>query len=201
MVTAYEEVSRIRDHIIKVLRDLRRDGLTLKRPPIGVMIEVPSSINLIHKLASMVDFFCVGTNDLLQYYVASDRTNSLVQYLYQWCHPAFLMTLKGVSLSCDEAKRNVSICGEMAGEMWGSLVLVGLGFRLLSMDRQVIARHHDLMAQANVKPLEKLVAKLIQCNTVLEVLEQMQLFLDKWSLPPELKDLLQSELNNLIHPS
>lgn len=201
MVTAYEEVSRIRDHIIKVLRDLRREGLTLKRPPIGVMIEVPSSINLIHKLASMVDYFCVGTNDLLQYYVAADRTNSLVQYLYQWCHPAFLMTLKGISLSCTEAKKNVSICGEMAGEMWGSLILVGLGFRLLSMDRQVIARHHDLMAQANVKPLEKLVTKLIQCNTVLEVLEQMQLYLDKWNLPTELKDILQSELNNLIHPS
>ena len=94
MVTVYEEVSRIRDHIIKVLRDLRREGLSIKRPPVGAMIEVPSSINLIPKLASMVDFFCVGTNDLLQYYVAADRTNSLVQHLYQWCHPTFLLTLE-----------------------------------------------------------------------------------------------------------
>jgi len=200
MVTVYEEVSRIRDHIIKVLRDLRREGLSIKRPPIGVMIEVPSSINLIPKLASMVDFFCVGTNDLLQYYVASDRTNSLVQHLYQWCHPTFLMTLKGISLACHESDRPVSICGEMAGEMWGSLILLGLGFRNLSMDRQAIARHHELMAQVHMKFFEKLVNKILHYNTALEVLEQLQLHLDKWYLPTELRDVLQSELNNLIHP-
>lgn len=201
MVTVYEEVSRIRDHIIKVLRDLRREGLAIKRPPIGAMIEVPSSINLIPKLASMVDFFCVGTNDLLQYYVAADRTNSLVQHLYQWCHPTFLLTLKGICRSCEEVNRPVSICGEMAGEMWGSLVLTGLGFRVLSMDRQAIARHHELIAQVNLRPLEKLVAKIVQVNTALEVLEQLQLFLEKWNLPQDLEDVLQSELNNLMYPS
>ena len=89
----------------------------------------------------------------------------------------------------------------MAGEMWGSLILTGLGFRVLSMDRQAIARHHELMAEVNLKPVEKLVAKLIQVNTSMEVLEQLQLYLDKWNVPGDLKDVLQSELNNLIHPS
>jgi phosphotransferase system, enzyme I, PtsP len=201
MVTVYEEVSRIRDHIIKVIRDLRREGIQVKLPPLGAMIEVPSCINLIPKISPMVDFFCVGTNDLLQYYVAVDRTNSLVQYLYKWYHPAFLMTLKGISRSCSEAEQPVSICGEMAGEMWGSLILIALGFRNLSMDRQAIARHYELIEHASLRSLERLVARLIQYNTGLEVLEQLQLYLDKWPLPNALKDLLQSELNNMINPS
>ena len=201
MVTVYEEVSRIRDHIIKVLRDLRREGLNVKCPPIGAMIEVPSCINLIPKISPMVDFFCVGTNDLLQYFVAADRTNALVQYLYKWHHPSFLVTLKGISKSANEVNCPISICGEMAGEMWGSLILVALGFRNLSMDRQAIPRHYELMAHVSVRSLERLVTRLIQHNTGLEILEQLQLYLDKWNLPEDLKDLLQSELNNMINPS
>lgn len=201
MVTVYEEVSRIRDHVVKVIRDLRREGLNVKRPPIGAMIEVPSCINLIPKMTSMLDFYCVGTNDLLQYYVAVDRTNQLVQYLYRWQHPAFLLTLKGIFKSCGETKQPVSICGEMAGEMWGALVLVGLGFRSLSMDRNAIPRHYELFAHASTKSLERLVNRLIMYNTGLEVLEQLQLHLDKWKLPKDLHDLLQSELNNMINPA
>jgi phosphoenolpyruvate-protein phosphotransferase len=201
MVTVYEEVSRIRDHIIKVLRDLRREGINVKCPPIGAMIEVPSSVNLIPKIAPLIDFLCVGTNDLLQYFVAADRTNALVQYLYKWHHPSFLVTLKGIAKSSTEANCPVSICGEMAGEMWGSLVLVALGFRHLSMDRQAIARHYELMAHVSIRSLERLVTRLIQHNTGLEILEQLQLYLDKWVLPDDLKGLLQSELNNMINPS
>ena len=201
MVTVYEEVTRIRDHIIKVIRDLRREGIHVKLPPLGAMIEVPSCINLIPKISPMVDFFCVGTNDLLQYYVAVDRTNSLVQYLYKWYHPSFLMTLKGISRSCHESGRSLSTCGEMAGEMWGSLVLVALGYRHLSMDRQAIARHYELFEHVSLRSIERLVARLMQYNTGLEVLEQLQLYLDKWTLPTGLRDLLQSELNNMINPS
>jgi|SaaInlStandDraft_1057018.scaffolds.fasta_scaffold07047_6 phosphotransferase system, enzyme I, PtsP len=201
MVSVYEEVSRIRDHIIKVIRDLRQENYRLKMPQLGAMIEIPSCIQLIPKISSMVDFYCVGTNDLLQYYIAVDRTNSLVQYLYKWYQPSFLMALKQIAVSCEEEKRDFSICGEMAGEMWGSLVLLGLGYRNLSMDRQSIYRHHALVRNSSLRSLERLANKLIQRNTGLEVLEQLQLFLDKWSLPKELKNLLQSELNAMINPS
>ena len=95
---------------------------------IGAMIEVPSSVNLIPKISPMIDFLCVGTNDLLQYFVAADRTNALVQYLYKWYHPSFLVTLKGISKSSAEANCPVSICGEMAGEMWG--ITRSCGFRI-----------------------------------------------------------------------
>ena len=201
MVAVYEEVSRIRDHIIKVIRDLRQENYRLKMPKLGAMIEIPSCIPLIPKISSMVDFYCVGTNDLLQYYIAVDRTNSLVQYLYKWYHPSFLLALKEIATSCDQVKRDLSICGEMAGEMWGSLVLMGLGYRNLSMDRQSIYRHHSLVRNSSLRSLERLSEKLIHQNTGLEVLEQLQLFLDKWDLPYELKNLLQSELNAMINPS
>jgi phosphotransferase system enzyme I (PtsP) len=98
-------------------------------------------------------------------------------------------------------KRPVSICGEMAGEMWGSVILVALGFRSLSMDRHAIARHYELLEHVSLRSVERLVNRLIQYNTGLEVLEQLQLYLDKWNLPEELKGLLQSELNNMINPS
>lgn len=201
MVAVYEEVSRIRDHIIKVIRDLRQENYRLKMPKLGAMIEIPSCIQLIPKISSMVDFYCVGTNDLLQYYIAVDRTNSLVQYLYKWYHPSFLVALKQIASSCAEKNKDLSICGEMAGEMWGSLVLIGLGYRNLSMDRQSIYRHHSLVRHCSIRSLERLADRLIQHNTGLEVLEQLQLFLDKWSLPSELRNLLQSELNAMINPS
>lgn len=202
MVSVYEEVSRIRDHVNKVIRDLKKEGKKVKRPPLGVMIEVPSSINLIPKLAPITDYFCVGTNDLLQYFVAADRTNSNVQYLYRWHHPSFLTTLRGIIKSCLGVRRPVSICGEMAGELWGSLVLVGLGYENLSMDRKSIARHHEVLSYVNSNELARLVTRLIQCDTSLEVLEKLQLFLDNWKkIDPELKEVLQTELNNLINPS
>ena len=201
MVTVYEEVSRIRDHVVKVIRDLRREGIQVKLPPIGAMVEVPSSIHLISKISPMVDFFCVGTNDLLQYFIAVDRTNTLVQYLYKWHHPSFLMSLREIVEASQKAERPVSICGEMAGEMWGSLILLALGFRNLSMDRQVLYRHHELIRHCSTKSLERLVDRLLQYNTGLEILEQLQLFLDKWSLPPKLKEVLQTELNSMINPS
>lgn len=200
MVSIYEEVSRIRDHLFKVLRDLAKDDIFIKRPPLGVMLEVPSSVQLIPKLSSIVDFFCVGTNDLLQYYVAADRTNQNVQYLCRWHHPSFLQILQSVVKSCTIKKRPLSTCGEMAGELWGSLVLLGLGFKNLSMDRSSAARHHELISKAHTNQLEKLAQKLINCNTSVEVLEQLQLFLDRWqSLQPDLKEIMQSELNSLIN--
>jgi phosphoenolpyruvate-protein kinase (PTS system EI component) len=202
MVTIYEEVSRIRDHIQKVIRDLKFEGYVLKRPPLGVMIEVPAAINLIPKFSSVVDFFCIGTNDLLQYFFAADRTNSQVQYLCRWHNPAFMGTLKGILNSSKELNKSVSVCGEMSGELWGGLVLVGLGYRKLSMDKALTYRHHELFSAVNTSHFSRLCKKLIQCNTSLEVLELLQLFLDEWpSLSEDLKELLQSELNNLINPS
>ncbi len=202
MVTIYEEVSRIRDHIQKVIRDLKFEGIVLKRPPLGVMIEVPAAINLIPKFSSVVDFFCIGTNDLLQYFFAADRTNSHVQYLCRWHNPAFLGTLKGILNSSKELKKSISVCGEMSGELWGGLVLVGLGYTKLSMDKTLTYRHHELFSAVNTTQLKRLCKKLIQCNTSLEVLELLQLFLDEWpSISEDLKELLQSELNNLINPS
>lgn len=201
MVTIYEEVSRVRDHLAKAARDLRKEDIVVKMPPLGVMIEVPSSINLIPKLTGLVDFFSVGTNDLIQYYMASDRTNSLVSHLCRWQHPPILATFADIFERCRNAGKNVTVCGEMAGELWGSLVLVGLGYRNLSMDRKFFVRHHDVLSRCHSGELTRLSRSLMESDTSVEVIEKMQICLDGWrDLPEEHREVLQSELSRMMSP-
>lgn len=201
MVSVYEEVSRIRDHLIKVIRDLRKEGIRAKVPPLGVMIEIPSCVQLIPKLGKLADFFCVGTNDLLQYYMACDRNNHSVNHLYRWHHPPFLMALADIAQKCENVSTDVSICGEMAGELWGSLVLIGLGYQNLSMDKRTLAVHHRLISQCQTGRLQRLIKKLLECETSLEALETMQIFLEHWTqLDAHLRELLDSELTEMLNP-
>ncbi len=201
MATVYEEVSRIRDHIYMVLRDLRKEGLKPVPPQLGVMIEVPSAISLIPKFARICDFFCVGTNDLLQYTMAADRGNSSIAYLYRWHHPSFLLTLESIVHQCDQIHRKVTICGEMASEPWGAMILLGLGFRHLSMDRSHMSRRHELLAQCSSKTLNRLLRRLLVCDTSLEILENLQIFLDGWhDINKDLRELLEKELGRMLNP-
>ncbi|MBF0245700.1 MAG: phosphoenolpyruvate--protein phosphotransferase [Planctomycetes bacterium] len=199
MVTIHEEVSRIRDHVVKVIRDLRQEGLKAEMPPFGVMIEVPSSIYAIPRLQSLVDFFCVGTNDLLQYLMAAERNNPKLGYLYNWHHPTFLIAMQEIVKNCEGISRPVSVCGEMASELWGGLILLGLGYRSLSMDRRKLARHHELVRAVDLRKLKRLLKSLMACEHSLELLGKMQLFLDSWKgCPRNIKDILEFELANML---
>jgi len=137
--------------------------------PVGIMIETPSAAILADFLAKEVDFFSVGTNDLIQYCLAVDRGNEHVAYLYDPLHPAVLRALKMI---CDAAKRagiGLGMCGEMASEPLYSMILVGLGFAELSMNAPGVPRVKRLLRQLRADECERFVESLFAFSTTEDI--------------------------------
>ena len=120
--------------------ELLEDGEAVVRPPVGIMIEVPSAVYQISAMAKRVDFFSIGTNDLTQYLLAVDRNNQSVAGLYQTLHPAVLGAIRQVVEQAHALGKPVSVCGEMAGDPAAVLALMGLGVNSLSMSASNLPR-------------------------------------------------------------
>ncbi|WP_428771246.1 phosphoenolpyruvate--protein phosphotransferase [Vibrio sp.] len=144
---AYQEVKLLNDKVVK--------------PPIGVMLEVPSMLYLLPLIADQIDFVSVGTNDLTQYLLAVDRNNSRVADVYESLHPAVVMALEHIQTMCTKLKLPVCICGELAGDPIGSLLLVGLGYRALSMNTSNVAKVKYLLRHTSTKELKQLADKAL----------------------------------------
>jgi phosphotransferase system enzyme I (PtsP) len=104
------------------------------------MIEVPAAVRLVSRLAREVDFFALGTNDLIQYLLAADRNNPLVSKYYDPLHPAVLQTIAEVVAAAGRAGKDICLCGEMATDPINLLVLLGMGLREFSMPAPYIPR-------------------------------------------------------------
>lgn len=133
----------------------------VRRPEIGIMLEVPSTIYLLPVIANKIDFVSVGTNDLTQYLLAVDRNNAQVSELYEVMHPAVIMALKDIQTRCQQANLEVSVCGELAGDPLGVLLLLGLGFDQLSMNSANVARIKHLIRQTSLEDLQELTAQAL----------------------------------------
>jgi phosphotransferase system enzyme I (PtsI) len=136
---------------------------------IGIMIETPSAVFIAPFLAAEVDFFSIGTNDLIQYCLAVDRGNEHIAYLYDPLHPAILRAIKTVCDAGKEAGIGVGMCGEMAGEPLYALVLLGLGLTELSMNPACVPRVKRVLRQLSRCDGEKLVEQLFTLQTGKEV--------------------------------
>ncbi|CAM2949558.1 phosphoenolpyruvate--protein phosphotransferase [Vibrio mytili] len=131
----------------------------IKKPSVGVMIEVPSMVYLLPLVAKRVDFVSVGTNDLTQYLLAVDRNNSRVSDVYESMHPAVLLALKQIHDVCQQHQLPVCVCGELAGDPFGALLLLGLGYTSLSMNTSNVAKVKYLIRHSQQQELEKLVER------------------------------------------
>ncbi|MDZ7384675.1 MAG: phosphoenolpyruvate--protein phosphotransferase [candidate division KSB1 bacterium] len=139
MISTVEEVRRVKAFLRQARDELEAGGLIpVPTVPLGIMIEIPSAALMVEALLREADFISVGTNDLIQYTLAVDRSNERVTNLYDPLHPAVLQLLKRVAEAAAAAGKEVSICGEMAGDLLYTELLVGLGFRKLSMSPHFI---------------------------------------------------------------
>ena len=170
MISGVAEVRDCKQFLEKVRQDLVSEGLPFgENVAIGIMIETPAAVLIADLLAKEVDFFSVGTNDLIQYCLAIDRGNEHVAYLYEPMHPAVLQALHRVCRAAEAAGIEVGMCGEMAGEDLYSLVLIALGFKELSMNAMNISRVKRIIRQIEISEVKQILDHLLSLPTAAEV--------------------------------
>ncbi len=140
MICNVLEVEEAQYFIHRALYEVREEGAKVKMPEVGVMVEVPSAVYQARHLARRVDFLSVGSNDLTQYLLAVDRNNARVSDLYHPYHPAVLQALKQVADDAHMEGKQVSICGELAGDPGAALLLMAMGYDILSMNAANLPR-------------------------------------------------------------
>jgi phosphoenolpyruvate-protein phosphotransferase (PTS system enzyme I) len=179
MVSTIEEVRSFRVFAEEVMAEMEREGVPFRRDVrLGVMIEVPGAAVIADVLAREVDFFSIGTNDLIQYALAVDRNNEHVASLYQPLHPGILRMLRFVIDSARAAGIEVSLCGEMAADSGFALMLVGLGLRRLSMSPRQIPEVKARIREATVADLSELAIRCLEHSTAAEVQRNLEGFLE-----------------------
>ena len=157
MVSTVSEVRRARDILARVARRLRRRRVPIANPlpPVGVMIEVPAAALSADALAQASDFFAIGSNDLTMYTLAIDRGDEQVAHLYNPLHPAVLRLIKFSAEAGFRARIPFSICGEMAGDPRYTALLLGLGYRELSMSSSNIPRVKERIRSMDINAADQ----------------------------------------------
>lgn len=172
LVTTADEIRQVKALIFEEAGSLRAAGIPCRDDvPVGIMVEVPAAAWSADILALESDFFSIGTNDLIQYALAVDRSNEAVDYLYQPLHPAVLRMIKFIIESADRAGIPVSLCGEMAGDEEMTPLLVGLGLRELSVQPRAIQPVRRAIAGMNTREAKARAMKALDLPTALEIEE------------------------------
>ncbi|MCI4444895.1 MAG: phosphoenolpyruvate--protein phosphotransferase [Candidatus Aminicenantes bacterium] len=172
MITELEEVVELKKIFEETKDELRARRIPFDESlPIGVMIEVPAAAVLIESIIKEVDFVSIGTNDLIQYYLAVDRGNEAVSYLFKPHHPAVLKLLDFVIKTVNQHKKEVTVCGEMAADPLSTIILLGMGLRNFSMNPIFIPRVKKALRAIEVRTAEEAVAQALKLKTATEVEE------------------------------
>lgn len=175
LVSAMEELRLTQQAIAEVQQELTAEGHPFDPSvPLGIMIEVPAAVMIAEQLAAQVQFFSIGTNDLIQYTLAIDRTDDQVAYLYQPLHPAVLRMIHRTVAAAKRAHIEVSCCGEMAGDPMTILPLIGLEVAMLSMNSVSIPRVKHLIRSLSFQDAKTLVASALQASTAADVEEMVK---------------------------
>ncbi|MGS4818800.1 phosphoenolpyruvate--protein phosphotransferase [Raoultella terrigena] len=183
MITSLDEVDEARRLIDRASREVEEMiGYAIPRPRIGVMLEVPSMVFMLAQLASRVDFISVGTNDLTQYILAVDRNNTRVANMYDSLHPAVLRALAMIARDAERFGIDLRLCGEMAGDPMCVTILIGLGYRHLSMNGRSVARVKYLLRRIDIEEAQELSRRSLEAQMTTEVRHQVAAFMERRGL-------------------
>jgi phosphotransferase system enzyme I (PtsI) len=180
MVTCVDELDMILDFLQETKEQLKKEKIPFdENIETGIMIETPSAAIMADALATKVDFFSIGTNDLVQYTMAVDRSNDSVAYLYQPSHPAILRLIDRVAKAAKYNNIWVSVCGEMASDPRYTPLLVGLGVHELSMSPVSLGTIRRIIRRLRMHEAEELATKAMACTTAEQALELSESLLYK----------------------
>lgn len=163
MVTGLAELQAAKEALAEARRQLEEDGVSMREEiPVGIMVEIPAAAAIADLLAPHVDFFSIGTNDLVQYTLAVDRTNDRVAHLADYFHPAVLRLIRQTIEAGHGASKWTGMCGEMAGDPLATPVLLGLGLDEFSMSAGQIGAVKEVVRAVSVEECRRLADELLQ---------------------------------------
>jgi len=172
MITEIEEIAEVKILFREVKEELRKKRFQFdENLPLGVMIEVPAAAAITDLLVKEVDYLSIGTNDLIQYYLAVDRSNEFVSYLYKPLHPSILRLIKFIIETAQREGKEIAVCGEMAADPLAAIVLLGFGLKNFSMNPIFIPRIKKALRSVEYKTVKKVVQKVMKLKTAQEIEE------------------------------
>ncbi|MFH1767978.1 MAG: phosphoenolpyruvate--protein phosphotransferase [Candidatus Omnitrophota bacterium] len=190
MISGIEELRQAKELLFDCKKELIKEGRPFdKNIGVGIMVEVPSAALTADTLAKESDFFSIGTNDLIQYSIAVDRANEKVAYLYDPAHPAVLRLIKSVIEAAHDHNIWVGMCGEMAGELLFTYLLIGLGLDEFSMPPPRVPNIKDLIRKIRFADAKTITEEIINSATSKEV---------KDSLCSHLKETLKDDFDKFF---
>ncbi len=177
MITNISELDEALEFIHRAHRELLEEGSDIEMPPVGVMVEVPAAVYQARDLAKRVDFLSVGSNDLTQYLLAVDRNNARVADLYHSFHPAVLRALADVAIAGRAERTPVSICGELAGDPGAAILLLGMGYEVLSMNATNLTRVKRAVRNIEMVDAQSLLSDVMGLDSSEAVQARLEAFL------------------------
>jgi phosphotransferase system enzyme I (PtsI) len=178
MISQIEEIVRAKEICAEVRDELTRDRYKFSdHVPLGMMVETPSAVALADQFAREVEFFSIGTNDLIQYTMAVDRGNSKIAHLYQHLHPSIVRLLRLTATAARRHGVHLSICGEMAGDLMAVPILIGLGIDEFSVSPNVIPEVKRMIRSVTFDECRALVRRVSHFRTTAEIEAEIDAFL------------------------
>jgi phosphotransferase system enzyme I (PtsP) len=176
MISSLDEFHAARTVVVECMEQLEKDGIPhMALPQIGVMIELPSAVEMADDLAREAAFFSVGTNDLIQYMLAVDRTNQNVADLYVPHHPSVLRALKRIADAALKYDRSISVCGDMAHDTRYVSFLIGIGIRSFSLDARYLPRIQERLAAIDLVSAQRFAARLLAMDGLAAIEKELAL--------------------------
>ena len=175
LVSSVDDFVQAKDVVAECCHTLRAENVPhCAEPELGVMVELPSAVEIAEELAQEADFMCIGSNDLVQYILAVDRTNEQIADLYVPYHPAVLRSLKRIAAAAEKNGVDLSICGDMSSDSRMIPFLLGIGIRALSMDSARIPKAQKRIGELSIAESKETAAALLKMSRVKEIESYLQ---------------------------